>query len=67
LAAELDYDRDVLHGYINQNILHFNICQVIAVITMFNTIAQGEGAVFFLDGPGGSCKTFVCKVLLALV
>jgi len=34
---------------------------------MFNAIAQGEGAVFFLDGPGGSGKTFVYKVLLALV
>ncbi len=34
---------------------------------MFNAIAQGEGVVFFLDGPGGSSKTFVYKVLLALV
>jgi hypothetical protein len=67
LAAELDYDRDVLHGYINQNLPRFNICQEIAVTTMFNAIAQGEGAVFFLDGLGGSGKTFVYKVLLALV
>jgi hypothetical protein len=34
---------------------------------VFNAIAQGEGAVFFLDGPGGSGKTFVYKRLLALV
>jgi len=34
---------------------------------VFNAIAQGEGVVFFLDGPGGSSKTFVYKVLLALV
>jgi hypothetical protein len=26
LAAELDYDRDVLHGYINQNLPRLNIC-----------------------------------------
>ncbi len=32
---------------------------------MFNVIAQGEGAVFFLNDPGGSGKTFVCSVLLA--
>jgi len=25
LAAELDYDRDVLHGYINQNLPRLNI------------------------------------------
>jgi adenylylsulfate kinase-like enzyme len=34
---------------------------------MFNAIAQGKGIVFFLDGLGGSGKTFVYKVLLALV
>jgi hypothetical protein len=34
---------------------------------VFNTIVQGEGVVFFLDGPRGSGKTFVYKVLLALV
>ncbi len=65
LVAELDYDRDVLHGYINQNFLRLNICQEIAVTIVFNAIAQGE--VFFLDGLGGSGKTFVYKVLLALV
>jgi len=26
LAAELDYDKDVLHGYINQNFPRLNIC-----------------------------------------
>jgi len=67
LAAELDYDRDVLHGYINQNLPWLNICHEIAVTTVFNTIAQGEGVVFFLEGPGGSGKTFVYKMLLALV
>jgi len=67
LDAEFDYDRDVFHGYINQNLPLLNICQEIAVTTMFNAIAQGEGAVFFLDSPSGSSKTFVYKVLLALV
>jgi len=67
LAAELDYDRGVFHGYINQNLPRLNICQEIAVTIVFNTIAQGEGAIFFLDGLGGSGKTFVYKVLLALV
>jgi len=67
LATELYYDRDVLHGYINQNLLRFNICQEIVVIVVFNAVAQGEGAVFFLDGPGGSGKTFVYNMLLALV
>jgi len=67
LAAELDYDRDVLHGYINQNLPWLNICQETVVTVMFNAVAQGEGEVFFLDGPGELGKTFVYNVLLALV
>jgi hypothetical protein len=34
---------------------------------VFKVVAQGEGAVFFLDGLGGSNKTFVYNVLVALV
>jgi hypothetical protein len=26
-VAELDYDRNILHGYIDQNLLRLNICQ----------------------------------------
>jgi len=57
LATKLDYDRDVLHGYINQNLPRFNICQESTIIAVFNVIAQGEGVVFFLDDPGGLGKT----------
>jgi hypothetical protein len=67
LASELNYDRDVLRGYIDQNLSRLNICQEIAITVVFNAIAQGEGAIFFLDGPGGSGKTFVYSVLLASV
>jgi hypothetical protein len=34
---------------------------------VFNTVAQGEGVVFFLDGLGGSGKTFEYNMLLASV
>ncbi len=64
---ELDYDKDVLHGYINQNLPQLNICQETVVTTMFNAIAQGKGVVFFLNDLGGSGKTFVYNVLLASV
>jgi hypothetical protein len=67
LAAELNYDRDVLRGYVDQNLSRLNICQEIAITAVFNAIAQGEGAIFFLDDPGGSGKTFVYSVLLASV
>jgi hypothetical protein len=64
---ELDYDRDVLYGYVGQNFPWLNICQETIVTAMFNVVAQGEGAIFFLDGRGGSSKTFVYSVLLASV
>jgi hypothetical protein len=67
LVAELDYDRDVLHDYVNQHLPRLNICQETVVTAVFNAIAQGEGAIFFLDGPGGSGKTFVYSVLLASI
>jgi hypothetical protein len=67
LAAELNYNRDVLHHYVDQNLSQLNICQETTITTVFNAIAQGEGVVFFLDGPSGSDKTFVYSILLASV
>jgi hypothetical protein len=67
LVAKLDYDRDVLHGYIHHNFPWFNICQETFVIALFSVVAQGEGVVLFLDGPSGSSKTFVYSVLLTSV
>ncbi len=67
LVTELDYDRDVLHGYIDQHLPRFNICQETTIIVVFNAVAQGKGIVFFLDGLGGLGKTFVYSVLLASV
>jgi hypothetical protein len=67
LVAELDYNRDVLHGYVDQNLLLLNICQVIIVTIVFDVVVEGKGVVFFLNGPSGSGKTFVYNVLLASV
>jgi hypothetical protein len=50
-----------------QNLLWLNIYQETTITTMFNAVAQGEGIMFFLDGPGGSGKTFIYSVLLASV
>jgi hypothetical protein len=65
--VELDYNRDVLHGYVDQNLSQFNICQETPITTVFNVVTQGQGAVFFLDSPSGLGKTFVYSVLLASV
>jgi hypothetical protein len=67
LDVELNYNKDVFHGYVKQNLPRLNICQETTITVVFNTIAQGEGAIFFLDGLGGFSKTFVYSVLLAAV
>jgi hypothetical protein len=67
LVTELNYDKDVLHGYVKQSLSRLNIRQETTVTAVFNAIAQGEGGVFFLDGPGGLGKTFVYNALLASV
>jgi hypothetical protein len=66
-VAELNYDIDVLHCYVDQNLPRLNICQETAITAVFNAIAQGEGAVFFLDDASGSGKTFIYSILLASV
>jgi hypothetical protein len=67
LVVEHDYDKDVLHGYVDQNLLQLNICQETIITVVFNVVAQGEGIIFFLHDRGGSGKTFVYNVLLASV
>jgi hypothetical protein len=39
LDVEFDYDRDVLHGYIVQNLPWLNICQETIFTSMFNVVA----------------------------
>ncbi len=67
LVTELDYNKDVLYGYIDQNLPRFNICQETIITLAFNAVTQGEGVVFFLNGLGGLGKTFVYNMLLASV
>jgi hypothetical protein len=67
LAMEFDYDKNILHGYIDQNLPWLNICQETTITVVFNIVVQGEHVVFFLNGPSGLGKTFVYSMLLALV
>jgi hypothetical protein len=40
LVVAFDYNRDVLHGYVDQNFLWLNICQEIVITAVFNVVAQ---------------------------
>jgi hypothetical protein len=46
LATKLNYDKNVFHGYINQNLSRLNNSQETVVTIVFNVVAQGKGAVF---------------------
>ncbi len=38
LVVELNYDSDVLHGYVDQNVPRLNICQETNVTVVFNVV-----------------------------
>ncbi|XP_019155717.1 PREDICTED: ATP-dependent DNA helicase PIF2-like [Ipomoea nil] len=44
-----------------------NVCQRVAFQTILDAVIAGKGAVFFVDGPGGTGKTFLYRCLLAAV
>ncbi|GAA0187290.1 hypothetical protein LIER_34578 [Lithospermum erythrorhizon] len=44
---------------------YLNVQQTYAFDTIFNTTMMNTGGAFFIDGPGGTGKSFLYKVLLA--
>jgi hypothetical protein len=67
IEAELDYDREALRAHVERRWLLLNRNQDRAVASILNAVRLDQGGVFFLDGLGGSGKTFVYSVLLASV
>lgn len=45
--------------------LKLNVEQKKAFSTILECIEKGEGGIFFIDGPGGTGKTFLYRVILA--
>ncbi|KAI5397540.1 hypothetical protein KIW84_063382 [Lathyrus oleraceus] len=48
-----------------ESIAKLNNDQMIAFNTIMNVIVQKHSGVFFGDGPGGTCKTFLYRTLMA--
>jgi hypothetical protein len=67
IEAELDYDQEALHAHVERSLPLLNKDQDMAVASILNAMRLDQGGVFFLDGPGGSGKTFLYSVLLASV
>jgi len=69
IRDELIYDRQDLADTLERDVLILNIDQRKAYDILTTAVSSGGqgGSIFFLDGPGGTGKTFVQNVVLAKV
>jgi len=64
---EINYDSNILAQYINFNEHLLNNEKSCVYNKILEGIEKKTGQTFFLDGPGGTGKTFVINILLARV
>jgi hypothetical protein len=67
IESELDYDREALRAHVERSLPLLNRDQDRAVVSILSAVRLDQGGVFFLDGLGGSRKTFVYNILPASV
>ena len=67
LAEELVYDAETLQVFVEQNTSRLNPEQRIIFNEVIDCVTQRRSKLFFLDGPGGTGKTFVYNLLLSTV
>lgn len=67
IAEELDYDRDRQQEIYDWGMAMANRDQANAINRVMDSVVNGRGELFFLDGPGGTGKTFVESLCLAKV
>ena len=67
LAEELDIDTHTLQVFVEQNTSRLNAEQRNIFNEVIDCVTNGRSKLFFLDGPGGTGKTFVYNLLLSTV
>lgn len=67
IVEELAYDRDEQQRIFDQGMATANADQARAVNQVIHSVNNNLGQLFFLDGPGGTGKTFVEHLCLAKV
>jgi hypothetical protein len=67
IQDELNYNADTLHQIVLHDVPRLNDEQRNAYNTLCNAVENGEGGLFFLDGFGGTGKTFVINLTLVKV
>jgi hypothetical protein len=67
LQGEMNYDRAGLADFYAESMTRANDDQAKAITAITNAVDNGQGGLFYLDGPGGTGKTFVeCAILAKL-
>lgn len=67
LAEELNYDKKEAAREHNQMYQSLNLDQLLAYEEIMKSVNKKEGKLFFVNGQGGTGKTFLWKTLLARV
>ncbi|XP_050679666.1 ATP-dependent DNA helicase PIF7-like [Leptidea sinapis] len=67
LSKELNYNKDELQRYIEENEPKLTRTQRIVYNTIINRIETNAGGIIFLDAPGGTGKTFLINLVLATI
>ncbi|XP_054259503.1 uncharacterized protein LOC128984227 [Macrosteles quadrilineatus] len=67
IFRELSYNTNDLQEYVRENLPKLTNHQRKIYDTIINKIENAEDAVFFLDAPGGTGKTFLINILLAAI
>lgn len=66
LQSEQHYDTEALAETVRTNVPQLNQRQRIAYDTLIEAVNSGSGGIYFIDAPGGTGKTFLISLLLAL-
>jgi superfamily II DNA or RNA helicase len=65
VAEQLNYDRNMLCTNLDARLPHLNGDQRHAFTCIVNSVTNDVGKLFFLNGPGGTGKTFVYNTVCA--
>ena len=67
ILDEHGYNVDILRDTVEQDCMRLNADQRIAFDALCQAVASGEGGAFFLEGFGGTGKTFLINLVLAKI
>jgi hypothetical protein len=67
LCREQNYNTDDLLSYVQSNIHKLTVEQKGVYDQIMQTVKNRVGAIFFLDAPGGTGKTFLIRIILATI